>query len=234
MNDLFTNLNTFDFVKEYFQREDWFLLTKDLKELINNINDFNNPVFPNVVIKGNVYIGENCTMGHYVVIEGPVYIGNNVEIGSHAHIRPGSIISDNCVIGYTAGIKNSLMMEGAKIANHTFLGDSIMGPKARLGGHSETANRRFDQGEISWNLKSGSVNSHLDKLGAIIGENSRVAGAIMIFPGTVIGQNTFIASGANVSGYIPESKFVKSLNTFEIRDNKFQGELHQKSTLTHT
>lgn len=234
-NNIFSSVESFEFVKQYFSNNEWYLLTRDLKTLIkNNIKTDINSEYPNVVIKGEVYIGKNCSMGSYVVIEGPVYIGDNVEIGSHAHIRPGSIISDNCVVGYTAGMKNSLMMEGSKISNHTFLGDSIMGAKARLGGHSETANRRFDQQNITWHFEKGEVDTGLDKLGAIIGENSRVAGAVMIFPGTVIGKNTFIASGANVSGYIPENKFVKSLTTYEIRDNRFEGELHQRSTLANS
>ena len=235
MDNLFSTIESFAFIKDYFKKSDWYLLTKDLKQLISdNMMTRGTLEYPNVVIKGDVYIGENCTMGSYVVIEGPVYIGDNVEIGSHAHIRPGSVISDNCVVGYTAGVKNALMMSGSKIANHTFLGDSIMGAKARLGGHSESANRRFDQKNINWVFEDGQVETGLDKLGAIIGEQSRVAGAVMIFPGTVIGKNTFIASGANVSGYIPQNKFVKSLTTYEIRDNKFEGELHQRSTLANS
>lgn len=232
MNDILNAIEAPIFVQNEFEAESWYMIVGKLKKLITENIRANNPILDNVVIKGDVYIGENCSIGSYVVIEGPVYIGNNVEIGSHAHIRAGSIISDNCVVGYTAGIKNALMMNGAKISNHTFLGDSIMCPRSRLGGHAETANRRFDQAEITWNFKDGPKSTGLDKLGAIIGEDSRIAGGVMISPGTVIGKNTFISSGANVSGYIPEGKFVKTNTQIELRDNNFQGRLHQKSTLS--
>ncbi len=231
MKDILNTVEAPDFIKKEFEAEDWYMIVSKLKKLISENIKPNNPVIDNVIIKGDVFIGVNCIIGSYVVIEGPVYIGNNVEIGSHAHIRAGSIISDNCVVGYTAGTKNSLMMSGAKIANHTFLGDSIMCPRSRLGGHAETANRRFDQGEIAWNFMDGPKSTGLDKLGSIIGEDSRIAGGVMVSPGTVIGKNTFISSGANVSGYIPEGKFVKTNTQIELRDNNFRGTLHQKSTL---
>lgn len=232
MNELFDTIESTDFIVEYFKKDDWYLLTRDLKSLIkDNINGGNKPTVENAVIKGDVYIGENCSIGSFVVIEGPVYIGNNVEIGSHAHIRPGSIIGDNCVVGYTAGTKNSLMMNGSKIANHAFIGDAILGPKARMGGHSETGNRRFDQANISWEFEQGKVDTALDKLGAIIGEGSRIGGGVLTSPGTVVGKNTFITAGANVAGYIPANKYVKAKIELDIRDNNFSKKLNQDSTL---
>jgi len=233
MTDLFTNLDTFDFIKKYFGQEDWYMITRDLKELIKaavvETQDYD---FPDVRISGAVHIGQNCNIGRFVVIEGPAFIGDNVEIGSHAHIRAGSVISDNCVVGYTAGVKNSLMMSGAKISNHTFLGDSIMFNRARLGGHAETGNRRFDQGEIAWHFSSGEQKTGLDKLGAIIGEDSRIGGAVMLAPGCVVGKNTFVSSGINVNGYVPDGKFVKAKIDLEIRENSFKKQLNQSSKLT--
>lgn len=229
--DLFDEIKTVSFLSDYFNRKDWYRLPRDLKKLIEE--NIQNPIdsIANGVISGSVHIGENVSIGAFVVIEGPVFIGDNVEIGSHAHIRPGSVIGNNCVVGYTAGVKNSLMMDGSKISNHAFIGDSILGAKARVGGHSETGNRRFDQGEIPWSFEKGKVETGLDKLGAILGEGSRLGGAVITSPGTVIGKNTFVSSGANVSGFVPSGKFVKAKTELEIRDNSFIGELNQKSTL---
>lgn len=230
-DDLFNEIKTFSFIASYFEQDDWYLLTKNLKTIIEeNISEKTTEI-DNGKISGNVYIGKNVSIGPFVVIEGPVFIGDNVEIGAHAHIRPGSVIGNNCVVGYTAGIKNSLMMDGAKIANHAFIGDSILGAKARIGGHSETGNRRFDQGEITWSFAKGKVATGLDKLGAIIGEQSRIGGGVVTAPGTVVGKNTFVASGADISGYISPSKFVKVKTDLDIRDNIFRDQLHQESTL---
>lgn len=230
-DDLFNEIKTFSFITSYFKQDDWYLLTKDLKTIIEeNISEKTTEI-ENGKITGRVYIGKNVSIGPFVVIEGPVWIGDNVEIGAHAHIRPGSVIGNNCVVGYTAGVKNSLMMDGAKISNHAFIGDSILGAKARIGGHSETGNRRFDQGEIAWNFAKGKVATGLDKLGAIIGEQSRIGGGVVTAPGTIVGKHTFVASGADISGYIPRSKFVKVKTELDIRDNIFRDQLHQKSTL---
>lgn len=229
--DLFNDIQTFKFVIPYFQREDWYLIVRNLKEIIlNNISSKTLEITDGKII-GDVHIGENVTIGPFVVIEGPVYIGDNVEIGAHTHIRPGTIIGNNCVVGYTSGVKNTLMMDGSKISNHSFIGDSILGAKARIGAHTEVSNRRFDQKTISWNFSKGKVETKLDKLGAIIGEQSRLGGGTVTSPGTVIGKRTFIDSGVVVSGYIPSNKFVKNQKILDIRENSFQGELHQDSTL---
>lgn len=231
MQDLFIEIKTVSFLEDYFRGEKWYLVTRDLKDILNtNINGQNKKV-ENTIITGNVFIGENTIIGPYSVIEGPAYIGDNVEIGANVHIRSGSVVGNGCVVGYGAGVKNSIMMDNSKISNHSFIGDSILGVKSRVGGHSETGNRRFDQGEIFWNFESGKVETGLDKLGLILGEGSRIGGSVITAPGTVIGRNTFVVSGASISGYIPANKFVRTKIELDIRDNNFDKELNQNSTL---
>lgn len=231
MDQLFNKIETVEFIQVYFEKTDWYMLNRDLKNILNeNLSD-NKQELENIVITGKVHIGSNCQIGPFTFIEGPVFIGDNVEIGPGVHIRPGSVISDNCVVGHASEVKNSLMMSGSKTANHNLVADSIMGVKARIGGHSETANRRFDQQPITWNFKKGEVETGIDKLGAIIGEEARVGGDVMLSPGTVVGMKTFISSGISVGGYIPAHKFVKVKTEMITTDNKFEGELHNKSKL---
>ena len=231
MQDLFTTIETVDFIKKYFDQDDWYMINRDLRSILEENLSSKKVSLENIAVTGKVYIGDNTIVGPFTYIEGPVYIGDNVEIGPNVHIRPGSVISDNCVVGHAANVKNSVMMAGSKTSNHTLVADSILGVKARVAGHSETANRRFDQGEISWNMKDATLKTGLDKLGAIIGEESRIGGSVMLSPGTVIGMKTFIATGSVIKGYIEANKFVRLEQGIQFIDNKFKGKLHNRSKL---
>ena len=228
IKDFFNEIKAPEFIKSEFLKDDWYKLIVNAKEILSRYIEktiIKSDLSSSVKIKGNVYIGENCTIGENIVIEGPVYIGNNVEVGHGAYIRAGSIICDYCSIGFVSHVKNSLMMEGSKIANHCFLSDSIIGASSRVGGHSETSNRRFDQAEICFNYKDKKLETGLDKLGLILGEGSRLGGGVFTYPGTMIGKNTFISTMACIGGYIEPNKFVKYKSDCEIIENKFKGKL---------
>jgi bifunctional UDP-N-acetylglucosamine pyrophosphorylase/glucosamine-1-phosphate N-acetyltransferase len=227
INDFFSEIAVPEFLKKEFEKEDWYLVIAHLIDILQgNVPSvqIGSPV-GNLIYHGKVRIGQKCKIGDNVVIDGPVYIGDDVEISTGAYIRAGSIISDGCSIGHAAEIKNAVMMEGSKIANHVFLGDSILGLSARMGGHSETANRLFEQSEISFNYKDKKLFTGLTKLGAIIGEGSRLGGGVFTHPGTMIGKNTFIATCVDIGGYIPANQFVKIKHDYEFKINRFAGKL---------
>jgi UDP-N-acetylglucosamine diphosphorylase / glucose-1-phosphate thymidylyltransferase / UDP-N-acetylgalactosamine diphosphorylase / glucosamine-1-phosphate N-acetyltransferase / galactosamine-1-phosphate N-acetyltransferase len=229
----FDKIDLPDFLLKYFDNEEWYLIIKDLRNIIeNNIDLVNLSNVPETVkIYNKVYIGTNCKIADNVVIEGPVYIGDNVEIGPGAYIRPGSVVGDNCVVGHAAEIKNAVMMQGSKVSNHSFVGDSILGMKARVGGHCESTNRRFDQGSIILNIQDKMIDTQLDKFGMILGEGARLGGSVMVSPGTAVGKKTFVSTGLVIGGYIAPNKFLKFKSNIEVIDNIFTGELHNKSKL---
>lgn len=226
ISEFFTDIAVPEFLKAELAKEEWYLVLGSLKDIIEkNIPETKlESTEPTLITSGKVYIGPNCKIGPYVVIEGPAYIAEGVEISPHANIRPGSIISKNCGIGHAAEVKNSVMMEESRIANHTFLGDSIIGKSARLGGHTETANRRFDRKPIDFNYKNYKLQTGFDKLGIILGEGSRLGGGVMSAPGTMIGKNSLISTLAFISGYIPSNKFIKVKVETDMLDNRLMNE----------
>ena len=229
----FETISVPDFLRDVFEKDDWYLAIGRLKEYLSEHITSQTGLYENekLSISGTVSIGKNCVIGAFVVIDGPVYIGDDVEIGPGTFIRPGSVIGNGCVVGHAAEVKNAVMMDGAKISNHVFCGDSILGVKARMGGHCESTNRRFDQGEVEFSFKNKKLKTGLDKLGMVLGEESRLGGDVLTAPGTMIGKKTFVETGLSVSGYIPPNSYVKNDARFSIKENEFSGTLHQKSTL---
>lgn len=152
-----------------------------------------------MVIKGAVAIGEGTIVrsGSYLV--GPLVIGRDCVIGPSCYIRPATAIGDNCHIGAAVELKNSIVMKGAKIPHHNYVGDSIIGEDCNLGSGTKIANLRLDGKSI---VVAG-VDTKRRKLGAILGDSVETGINASIDVGTLIGNNTFIGPGAIASGVIP-------------------------------
>lgn len=186
-----------------------------------NIKENNGKVLGDVTFIGNYYIGEDTIIYPNVIIEGPCYIGKNVEIKPGAYIRPGCIISDNCVIGFNSEVKNAVLQKGAKISSLAFVGDSILGRKARIGSGVITANRRFDQENIKIKSENGErIDVGTDFFGLILGDNSRIGANSTTFPGTFIGTYSWIFPLTQVKGFIPELRKVSNNNQLYMTQNE--------------
>ncbi len=151
-----------------------------------------------VTIKGAVSIGKGTTVrsGSYIV--GPVIIGQNCDIGPNCFIRPSTAIGNGCHIGAASEVKNSIIMNWAKVPHLNYVGDSIIGENCNLGAGTKIANLKLDKGNI---IVDG-VDTNRRKLGAIIGDNVQTGINASINVGALIGNNSFIGPGAVVSGIV--------------------------------
>ena len=178
-----------------------------------------------VIISNNCYIGSNTIIEPYCVIEGSVYIGKNCYIRPHSYIRAGTIIGDNVTVGHGVEVKNSIIFDECKLDSHSFVGDSIFGLGVRNGSGTITANRRFDQKDISISFNGDKIDTNLDKFGCIIGEYSRLGANCTTAPGVCIERHTWIYPNT----FINES--VKSNTLVKLRQ-KIESEEKEKSFLT--
>ncbi|MDR1328115.1 MAG: hypothetical protein LBK23_00745 [Oscillospiraceae bacterium] len=195
------------------------LVKHDIREnhgsvCIGNGGEASSPVFHN-----SYYIDGGSVIYNGVTIIGPVYIGRNVEIMPGALIRPYTIIGDGCSVGHGSEVKHVVMFGGAKIASLAFAGDSVLGASARLGSGVITANRKFDQSEVSLKLPDGKKNLGADKFGLILGDSSRLGANCVTQPGTHIGPNTWVFPGVAARGFIPENTRVAEERTLRFSPN---------------
>jgi UDP-N-acetylglucosamine diphosphorylase / glucose-1-phosphate thymidylyltransferase / UDP-N-acetylgalactosamine diphosphorylase / glucosamine-1-phosphate N-acetyltransferase / galactosamine-1-phosphate N-acetyltransferase len=161
-----------------------------------------------VIADGNYFIGEGTVIYGDVTIIGPVYIGKDCEIMPGAVIRPNTIIGDKCNVGHGSEIKHAVLFGGAKVASLAFVGDSVLGASARVGSGVITANRKFNQSNVT--LKLGGVKHDLGEayFGVILGDSSRLGANCVTQPGTYIGPHTWVFPMTNVRGFIPKEKRV--------------------------
>lgn len=171
-------------------------------------------------VHGCCYIGEGTKIYDDVCIIGPVYIGRNCEISHGAVIRPNTIIADGCSVGHGSEVKHTVMFSGAKVASLSFAGDCVLGVSARIGSGVITANRKFDQSEVT--LKYGGERHPLGDsfFGVVLGDSARLGANCVTQPGTHIGHHSWVFPLTNVRGFIPECTRVYEKRELALEPNE--------------
>jgi len=162
-------------------------------------------ISPRATIEGKVIIEDNVRVLENAVIRGPAYIGANSIIGNNALVRDYSHIGADCVVGYSTEVKGSYV--GDRCWFHSnYIGDSIIADGCSFGAGTVLANFRFDEGSISVRVDGEVVDTGLDKLGAMIGENSKTGVNASILPGVRVGPNSFVGPHVCLSGDLEQDR----------------------------
>lgn len=179
----------------------------------------NTTIAESAKIIGNVVIEDGVKIFDNAVIKGPVYIGRNSIVANNALVRD-SHIGNDCVVGYSTEIARSYISDRCWF--HTnYVGDSVFGQNVSLGSGAVTANLRLDEQSVLMNVKGEKVNTGLNKLGNIIGNNVRIGVNSSLSPGIKIGSKVFIGSNVLVHEDIEEGKYVYAKQELIIKDNTF-------------
>jgi bifunctional UDP-N-acetylglucosamine pyrophosphorylase/glucosamine-1-phosphate N-acetyltransferase len=174
-----------------------------------------------VSISGLVHIGIGTKIHPFVTIQGPVIIGENVSVRSHSIIRSQAYIASDCVVGHSADVKRSICLNGAKMQCGIFVGDSILGCGARIGSGVITANRKFNQTEVSFKGKNNQLQkSGREFFGAIVGRYCRLGANVVTYPGTIIQEHTWVGGGCVLHGTYGPDQFVSVKQELNIRSKK--------------
>ncbi len=171
------------------------------------------------IIVPPIIIGNNVKVGDFVKIVGPTYIGDNTIIGDYSLVRE-SHINNDCLIGSYSEIARSYI--GNKVFLHrNYIGDSVIDDQAMFGAQALTGNLRFDGESVCSYCNKERIDTGLEKLGVIVGSNSKIGVNTTIFPGVKIGKNTWIAPSEKVCFDIEDNiyffKNKKRKNEYEIK-----------------
>lgn len=166
-------------------------------------------IHSSAVIGHGVKIGANTVIGPHVVIEDHVIIGERCELRKGAYIRPNALIGNDCVIGHCSEVKQSLLLNNVVAPHFNYIGDSVVGYHAHLGGGAVIANFKSTGSTVAVVADSDRIDTGLRKFGAIIGDYAEIGGGAILNPGTCVGRRTLIYPGAVVRGVIPENKIYK-------------------------
>ncbi len=172
-------------------------------------------------IDGEVIISDNVRVLENAVIRGPAYIGPNSIIGNNALIRDHSHIGADCVIGHCTEVKNSYIGDGCWFHSN-YIGDSIIGRNCSFGAGTVLANFRFDEQTVSAKIAGQLMDTGRDKLGAIIGDNSKTGINASVMPGRKIGPNSIVGSHVCLTEDLEPGKMILTKPQYETAPNLLQ------------
>jgi len=148
------------------------------------------------LIIGPVIIGDNVKIGDFSKIVGPAFVGDNTVVGDYTMIRE-SQVGEDCLIGSFSEVARSYI--GNNVFLHrNYIGDSILDNDVMFGAQAVTGNLKFDGGKVLSEVNEEKVDTNKNKLGAIVGNLSKIGVNVTIFPGIKIGKKTWIGPGEKV------------------------------------
>jgi bifunctional UDP-N-acetylglucosamine pyrophosphorylase/glucosamine-1-phosphate N-acetyltransferase len=174
-------------------------------------------VEPNVFIKGNTVIGENCVVGmsseitDCVIGDGAVIrqsvlleseIGGETAVGPFAYVRPNCKIGRRVKIGDFVEIKNSTLGDGSKFSHLTYVGDADVGKDCNFG-----------CGTVVVNYDGAKKHRATVDDNAFIGCNTNLVSPVHI------GENAFTAAGSTITGDVPPNSLAIARSRQTVREN---------------
>ncbi len=169
----------------------WDLLSVNRAALGNIKKTQNGLIGENVVIKGDVKIGEGTRIRAGSFIEGPAIIGEGCDIGPQAVISPCSSIGDNTKIEPFTRIQNSLIMNGAAIGSNSTVVNSVIGDGVHIKNNFSTFSS-----DVKIDARGGI--HEVEDIGVMIAEDTIVGSGVTIEPGTIVGKDCKINSGRTI------------------------------------
>ena len=130
----------------------------------------------------NIAVHETAKLHPLATVMGPAVIGPGAEIRPGAYIRGKVLVCGDCVVGNSTELKNTVLMEGAKVPHYNYVGDSILGRGAHMGAGAVASNLKLDGS----NIRVLGIDTGMRKFGAALGDGAQVGCQAVLNPGSIV------------------------------------------------
>jgi len=182
-------------------------------------------------VEGKVWIGQGTKVFEGACIKGPCYIGENSVIGGNSLIREYSSLGNNCVVGFSTEIKHSIIGNNCWF-HMNYIGDSIISNNCLFGAGTITANFRFDEKNVQVMIEEKYLDSGINKVGAIIGDNCKTGINSCLEPGVKIGPQSIVGPNVDLKADLEPRKIIfVDKKSYLIKNNKVEVSSESKKQL---
>lgn len=209
INDLYdlTHSQAKDYLSKY--EYPWQAL-KGIKDFIielgSSLGDDYNEVSEHVWVHKDAKVFDSAYLG------APCIIGARTEVRHCAFIRGSALVGEDCVIGNSVELKNVIIFDSVQVPHYNYVGDSILGYKSHMGAGSITSNVKSDKKLVEVHLDDTKIETHMKKIGAILGDYVEVGCGSILNPGTIVGRHSNIYPLSSVRGYVAGHSIYKNKN----------------------
>jgi bifunctional UDP-N-acetylglucosamine pyrophosphorylase/glucosamine-1-phosphate N-acetyltransferase len=174
----------------------------------------------NVIIEGEVILGDNVTIGPNCIIKDSnigdgstikansvvdeAVVGAGCSVGPFARLRPGSDLGDEVSIGNFVEVKKSKLGRGSKASHLAYLGDATIGEEVNIGAGTITCN--YD-GANKYETHIGDA--------AFIGSNSALVAPVKIGAGSTVGAGSTITKDVEAEVLVVGRGRQKSISNWD-------------------
>ena len=167
----------------------------------------------------NVFVHESVKIAETAVINGPTIICKDTEVRPGAFIRGSVIVGEKCVVGNSTEMKNAIIFNNCQCPHYNYVGDSVLGEKAHTGAGVILSNFKSDGSNVKIRKSDEVIETGLRKFGAILGNYADIGCNSVLFPGTIIGQNTNVYPLTRVRGEVLPNRIVKDTDIIVEKEN---------------
>ena len=177
-----------------------YVIQKILQDEVTHVSiSPNASISKSTVIDGPCIIEDDVTIDDFCKIKGPTYICKGSFIGMSSLIR-NCMLGDKTRIGFNCEVARSYLLGSDKISQQNILIDSIIGENVWFGAYAATLNALSTKQKISYEIEKGkSIDTGIDRFGALVGNNCTISTSVIIMPGRHIQADTFVKPETTVA-----------------------------------
>jgi carbonic anhydrase/acetyltransferase-like protein (isoleucine patch superfamily) len=182
-----------------------YVIQKILQDEVKHVSiSPNASISKSTIIDGPCIIEDDVIIDDFCKIKGPTYISKGSFIGMSSLIR-NCMLGDKTRIGFNCEIARSYLLGSDKISQQNILVDSIIGENVWFGAYAATLNALSTKQKISYEIEKGkSIDTGIDRFGALVGNNCTISTSVIIMPGRHIQANTFVKPETTVAKSITQ------------------------------
>jgi UDP-N-acetylglucosamine diphosphorylase / glucose-1-phosphate thymidylyltransferase / UDP-N-acetylgalactosamine diphosphorylase / glucosamine-1-phosphate N-acetyltransferase / galactosamine-1-phosphate N-acetyltransferase len=177
-----------------------YVIQKVLQDEVTHVSiSPNASISKTTVFDGPCIIEDDVTIDDFCKIKGPTYISKGSFIGMSSLIR-NCMLGNKTRIGFNCEVARSYLLGGDKISRQNVLIDSIIGENVWFGAYAATLNALSTKQKISYEIEKGkSIDTGIDRFGALVGNNCTISTSVIIMPGRHIQADTFVKPETTVA-----------------------------------
>lgn len=140
-------------------------------------------------------IDDSATVHETAVIRDPVVVGADAEVGPATVLGPYTCLGENVTVESGAVVEGSVLDSDTRVEPNATLIDCVTGQGVHIGAATTVAGGPGD-------VRIGNRVFERERLGALFAARAHVGGGATFVPGTMVGPDATVRTGARVDGTV--------------------------------